>query len=222
MTTEPDVLYKMKVDAARPRVAPPPNSQQRRKPLGLRPVGDDVVHEADPPASEGFEDPTVALIVDSNALIVQLIEDQRRFFANKLAGLANTISALQNENQALKLILENLRITQRGERGIDVDRGPPGRDGRDGLQGAIGPRGERGEQGPPAPRLSAWEAHPERFEVVPVFSTGERGPAISLLALFQAYDSAVQELEDRDLVSAAADSRRAAEDAAEASRWAMR
>jgi hypothetical protein len=54
------------------------------------------------------------------------------------------------------------------------------------------------------------------------FSNGETGPAICLLSLFQAYDAAVAELEDRDIAGAAADSRARAEQELEASRWALR
>jgi hypothetical protein len=139
----------------------------------------------------------------------------------EVSELKAALIEARHEVRELKLIQESLRISTRGESGRDGARGVPGRDGRDGV-GIAGPRGERGERGLPAPRISAWEAHPERFEIVPVFSTGERGPAIALLGLFQAYDSAVQELEDRDIAGAAADARQAAEAEVEASRWAMR
>ena len=173
---------------ARP-AKPPAETPRRRRPLGLRPVGDDVVHEA--PASEaGFEDPTVALVADISALLVQLIEDQRRHFESKLADLGNTIGALKNENQNLRLILENLRITQRGERGVDGDRGPPGRDGRDG-EGRIGPRGERGERGLPAPTIAAWAIDAERFVATPILSNGNTGAALHLQSLFETYDEQV-------------------------------
>jgi predicted NodU family carbamoyl transferase len=55
---------------------------------------------------------------------------------------------------------------------------------------------------------------------VPAFSTGERGPAIALLALFQAYDAAVSVIEDREIVAAAQEARTEAERQAEAARWA--
>jgi hypothetical protein len=96
----------------------------------------------------------------------------------------NQLAALKNENQSLRLILENLRITQRGERGIDGDRGPPGRDGRDGV-GQIGPQGPQGERGPPAVAIAAWEARPERLEIVPVYSDNSRGVPANLRSLFE-------------------------------------
>ena len=43
---------------------------------------------------------------------------------------------------------------------------------------------------------------------------------MALLSLFQAYDAAVSELEDRDLTEAAAASRAVVEREVEASRWA--
>jgi hypothetical protein len=162
-------------------------------------------------------DCAIAVNLDSDGLFRERIGE----LCSQVSELKAALVEARHEVSELKLIQESLRISTRGESGRDGARGVPGRDGRDGV-GAPGPRGERGERGLPAPRISAWEAHPERFEVVPVFSTGERGPAIALLGLFQAYDSAVQELEDRDIASAAADSRQAAEAAAEAARWATR
>jgi hypothetical protein len=226
MTQEPTVIYKAKRDAG-PRAAPPPPSKaRRRRPLGLAPGGaasDDPVHEArgEPlDMDDQGGDPVIALVSQSGELLVQLIEAQRRHFEGKLGGLANTIGALQNENQALRLILENLRITQRGERGIDGDRGPPGRDGRDGAPGAVGPRGDKGAKGDPVPRLATWSVDAERFTVTPVFGDGSSGAALNLLELFQSYDRAVSEIEDHDLVEAARASRAVTEAETEASRWA--
>jgi hypothetical protein len=138
-------------------------------------------------------------------------------FAEVRAEFGNQIEALRNENVALKLILENLRITQRGERGIDGDRGPPGRDGRDAAPGALGPRGNKGE---PAPRLATWSVDAERFTVTPVFGDGSSGAALNLLELFQSYDRAVSEIEDHDLVEAARQAPAESGRQAEASRWA--
>ena len=45
--------------------------------------------------------------------------------SHEIAELKNTIGALQNEVTSLRLILENLRIRERGEQGRDGDRGPP-------------------------------------------------------------------------------------------------
>jgi hypothetical protein len=236
--TDPLVVFKTRADA---RVAPKselPPGHPARRPLGLAPGGGSGAPAADEPAALAPGAPTwtpqpgVPAMRDDLAMAMDVIRDiaealveaqdrAKAKFDTMQASFDNQIGALKNENQALRLILENLRITQRGERGIDGDRGPPGRDGRDGV-GQIGPRGERGERGLPAPRISAWEPYPERFEIVPVLSTGERGPAIALLALFQAYDAAVQELEDRDIVSAAADSRARNEAETERANWAMR
>jgi hypothetical protein len=243
MTIEPSVIFKTRADA---RVAPkselPPGHPARRKPLGLAPGAGSSAPADEPPAfvsdvpsvAAGLSEAararaaTMGDVAEALDTAIAIDRDGDELFRAKIGELRNLISDLKgeltearHEIRELKLIQESLRISTRGESGRDGARGVPGRDGRDGV-GAPGPRGERGERGLPAPRISAWEAHPERFEVVPVFSTGERGPAIALLGLFQAYDSAVQELEDRDIASAAADSRQAAEAAAEAARWATR
>ena len=81
---------------------------------------------------------------------------------SELEALKLAHGKLVNENQSLRLILENLRITQRGERGVDGDRGPPGRDGRNGV-GAQGPRGEPGPPGRPAPTIVAWRLDEQAF-----------------------------------------------------------
>ena len=125
---------------------------------------------------------------------------------------------MQNENAALRLILENLRITQRGERGVDGDRGPPGRDGRDG-QGLIGPRGEAGPKGEPAPRLATWIVDEDRFTVTPILGDGSSGASLSLLGLFESYDRAVSQIDDHDLVHAAQEARLAAKAETEHARW---
>ena len=94
---------------------------------------------------------------------------------------------LVNENQALRLILENLRITQRGERGIDGDRGPPGRDGVQGPTGPAGPQGPKGERGVPAARIVGWECEDNASIVYPLLQTGHRGPGLRLRSVLDAY-----------------------------------
>jgi hypothetical protein len=143
-----------------------------RAPLGLRPLPDDEP-EGDTPEQEPAQraDNRPAWLSDIDFLIrcerksaskvlgeaigmviAEETDDLRREVQGKLAApalaheieeLKLAIGALKNENQSLRLILENLRITQRGERGVDGDRGPPGRDG---VQGPVGPKGERGEE----------------------------------------------------------------------------
>jgi hypothetical protein len=75
----------------------------------------------------------VALVAEGHETLIDLIERQQQHFEHKIGALETRIGALNNENVSLKLILENLRITQRGERGIDGDRGPSGT-GRQGRQ----------------------------------------------------------------------------------------
>ena len=55
-----------------------------------------------------------------------------------------------------------------------------------------------------------------------MFSTGERGPAIALLGIFRPMISRFKSSRTATSTSAAAAARQAAEDAAEASRWATR
>ena len=240
MTIEPSVIFKTRADA---RVAPkselPPDHPARRKPLGLEPGAGSSEPIADEPAALAPGAPSVGAGLSAATLArpatmgdvaealdtaIAIDRDGDELFRERIGELRSQVSELKaaliearHEVRELKLIQESLRISTRGESGRDGARGVPGRDGQ---QGPIGPRGERGERGLPAPRISAWEAHPERFEVVPVFSTGERGPPIALLALFQAYDAAVSDLEDRDIVSAAAESRARNEAEVEARHWA--
>ena len=100
-------------------------------------------------------------------------------------GLAH--GKLVNENTALRLILENLRITQRGERGVDGDRGPPGRDGAQGPAGPKGERGERGEKGHPAARITSFENDDNALVIYPIMQSGHRGPGIRLRSALDAY-----------------------------------
>jgi hypothetical protein len=87
-----------------PDASLPPAQTRRRKPLGLRP---DVA--TGPPASEAalgepyqYEDPVVALVAETNELLVGLLDDQRRYFEGK-------ISAVQLENAQLQAGLAELK-----------------------------------------------------------------------------------------------------------------
>lgn len=166
---------------------PPPSEAPAAAPL----LDDGI----DPAPSEAlfaeYNDPAIGLVAESNALILGLIEDVRRSFERKIAGLENAHAKLVNENSALRLILENLRVTQRGERGIDGDRGPPGRDGRDG-EGKIGPQGPAGPKGAAAPRIAAWEIDDSGFVAYPVLSNGHKGPGLHLRGMFETYNQQVE------------------------------
>ena len=155
------------------------------------------------------DDVLYSRIIELRAKITELETEHAR---------AQALTAeLKSKLHEVDFIVERLRIEGKGPPG---QKGERGRDGREGPPGVRGERGERGERGLPAPVIAAWEARPERFEIVPVFSNGEKGPPIALLALFQAYDGAVSEIEDADLVEAARASRAATEAETEASRWA--
>jgi hypothetical protein len=89
--------------------------------------------------------------------------------------------ALKNENQSLRLILENLRVTQRGERGESGDRGPPGRDG---VQGPTGPAGPRGEAGAKA---AGFILNVENYSATLVTTDGTPAAQLRLRQMFEAF-----------------------------------
>lgn len=169
-------------------------------------------------------DPVIRLIVEGHNAVFDALEQTAAQFKAQLAKLETENAKLQaqlaearSKIAELDFVQERLRVENRGPPGV---RGERGRDGRDGPPGVRGERGPHGAAGKPAPVIVGWEPRAEAFEVVPVFSGGERGPPICLLALFQAYDSAVSVIEDRDIASAAQEARALAEQEAEASRWA--
>jgi hypothetical protein len=157
-------------------------------------------------------DCAIGVNLDSDGLFRERIGELR----GQVSELKGALIEARHEIRELKLIQESLRISTRGESGRDGMRGIPGRDG---LRGEIGPRGEKGDRGEPAPRLATWTVDAERFTVTPIFGDGSSGAALSLLGLFQSYDQAVSDIEDRDIVSAAADSRARAEEEVEARHW---
>ena len=126
-------------------------------------------------------------IVESEAKRAAMAAD----IQTKLGGLENTIGALKNENTALRLILENLRIRERGERGESGERGPPGRDGAQGPTGPKGERGERGERGLPAAKLVSWDVDEARLVATPLMSNGARGPGLRLKGVFEAFSDQI-------------------------------
>jgi hypothetical protein len=126
------------------------------------------------------------------------IESARR---TEAAELRATIAELRSELSQMRSIQEAARVASRGERGEQGVRGIPG------PQGPAGSRGEQGERGAPARDTIAWDVDASRFVITPCHSDGTRGVPMNLLGLFQSYDSAVSEIEDRDLVDAAQASR---------------
>lgn len=107
--------------------------------------------------------------------------------AQEIAKLKLTIGAMKNETTSLRLILENLRLREKGEQGREGDRGPPGAAGRDGLQGPIGPVGPRGEKGLPAARIVSWETDHVRFTATPLLSNGSKSAPLPLRELLIAF-----------------------------------
>ena len=170
----------------------PPDAAPREAPRTIRPAA-----SASPASAPGFgeyRDPVVAVVAESSELLLGLMDETRAFFESKIAKLDNTIGALQNENKNLRLILENLRITQRGERGIDGDRGPPGRDGRDGAQGPAGPKGSRGQRGF---ERTGWLINEAEYCITPLYYDNSQGPTVNLRGLFEQFQRDT-ETEDTD------------------------
>lgn len=92
----------------------------------------------------------------------------------------------------MTFISERLRVENAGP------IGPAGPMGRDGHEVRPGPRGERGEQGPAGLAVAAWEPRPDRFDVTPVYASGEHGLPLNLTSLFEAYNSATEAGEDAE------------------------
>jgi hypothetical protein len=131
---------------------------------------------------------------------------------NEIAELKLALTEMRCSVSEMRLIQEAARVASRGEEG---------REGPRGIPGPIGPRGERGkagEPGAPAREVVAWDVDAERFTITPCHSDGTRGVPLILLGLFQSYDAATNELDDRDLESAARASGEANERQAEAFR----
>ena len=227
-----EIIFKMRLDRlVLPEVGP---ASRLRRPLGLAPVAEHA-QPADPgPLGGDIFTKGLADLAERErrapanleALAV-IADDVLRAATDRIRPVKEEVSSLRHENERLRTLVAELRskvseldfITER----LKVEnRGPPGLKGERGRDGPPGPRGERGargETGLAAPRISAWEARPERFEIVPVFITGERGPPINLLSIFQAFHNATQWIEDADLEQAAQEARAEAERDAAAARW---
>ena len=223
--------------AARAAPKPPaearPPRNGARKPLGLHPI-DGAEPEADralavdpslhPLVAEALAGMSAALrgagatiedtfqtldiamkiSFDGDDNLYELIKDLR----SQVAELKLAHGKLVNENTALRLILENLRIRERGERGIDGDRGPPGRDGLQGAIGPVGQTGARGSRGQPGDRIVSWRLAPAEFLAFPIAETGKELPPLNLMPFFAEYNVAT-EASDVDLATEQASAQRA-------------
>jgi hypothetical protein len=153
----------------------------------LRPIGpsDEGKAARAPPVTTGGEMDYVALTAEAIDLLSGALARTKTELELRLAGMETQLGAVKNENTALRLILENLRVTQKGERGDRGDRGPPGADG------ATGPPGAKGSPGAPGrgPRITAWVTHAETYEITPLFDDGTRGATMTMRPLFEKYDS---------------------------------
>lgn len=200
---------------------------RKRKPLN--PVLDG--EELPPPASVPqldeamLEAPaTVELVMECLNGAAEITETLGRKLESKVAELhaqlveaRHEVRELRHEISALRVIQEAQREKDRGERGERGPRGIPGAPGACGKQGVRGEKGAKGERGP---TITGWEVDEDHFIARPVMSSGGHGPALNLRGLFEAYDNAVSESEDRDLINAAEDSRREAARQTQAAHWA--
>jgi hypothetical protein len=230
------------INRTKPAQVIPLDHSARRKPLGLRPIAEPLEPSAHGPgyATEypstlagasaelrqaptrmeevfGALDAAVAVSIDGDNLLQAKLAEARSEIARlevANAKLTASLAEVRSKLGELGFVQERLQLERRGAPGV---AGPRGADGPPGMRGERGPRGEAGT---PAPVVSAWEPHAERFTITPIYSTGERGPPINMLSLFQAYDSAVSDIEDRDLTEAAAASRARNEEEVEARHWA--
>ena len=178
----------------------------------------------DPSSEAGrYRDPYIRLIVAHSEALSETLNDfgdairklrrdnhelQIALAEMKVALVEVTAKANQTD-----LIVQRLQVDRQGPAG---PQGPMGRDGRDGAQGPAGPRGNRGQKGW---GIAAWEIDAANYRVTAALENGETAPPLNLRALFETYDAAVSDLEDRDIVSAAAESRARNEQEAEAAHW---
>lgn len=143
------------------------------------------------------------------------IADGQGALRAEIAELKLALTEARCEVREMKAIQESARIASRGEAGPMGVRGIPGPPG----EGRTGPAGPPGRD---AVAVVAWDVDSARFVITPCHSDGTRGVPLNLLGLFQSYDSAVSEIEDRDLSEAAAASRARTEDEAEEFRQGRR
>jgi hypothetical protein len=110
----------------------------------------------------------------------------------EIAELKLLLTEARCELREMRAIQESARVLSRGEQGLIGPRGVSG------SQGPIGPRGEAGPAGLPAPSIAGWEPRVEQYQLVPVYSTGERGPPASLRAFFEQYDAQTNGADDAE------------------------
>jgi hypothetical protein len=163
------------------------------------PANDDGAPPALPGEPTPHEMGLVGLMTEIAEALAHLRNDAQRKFNEVQAEFKNEIAALKNENTALRLILENLRIRERGERGVDGDRGPPGRDGRDGINGSPGPRGEKGGRGQRGFEITGFLINEAEYCITPLFYDNSQGPTLNLRGLFEQYN---RDSEDDDVAYA--------------------
>jgi hypothetical protein len=138
---------------------------------------------------EGLELPLAIQFDDADAISKSFRElraeivELKGAHRNEVAELRLSLTEARCEVRELKALVESARTLSRGEQGLQGPRGVPG------SQGAAGPRGEQGERGAPAAMIAAYEPRVEQFQLVPVYTTGERGVPMSLRPFFDSYDA---------------------------------
>jgi hypothetical protein len=139
MTTEPEVVFKTKLNPRRPPSAP--DAPPADEPAVGRPE---------------FEDPTVALIVETNEMVVGLVEAQRQSFELKISRLETQIATLTGAVETLK------------------------------AKSSRWPRGPAGPKGEAAARIVSWKVNSFSFSVTPIMSDGSAGGELELKPLLEA------------------------------------
>jgi hypothetical protein len=138
MSAGPAVVFKTRTNAAAPPAPVDASERPRSAPATYGMVcdlADAVREEITQPVSKYFEE-----IFAKLAKIGEL--------ELALSKVQTQLATVAGENEALKLIVEHARSSQRGEAGAQGLGGAPGRDGPPGPRGERGAKGERGKAAP--------------------------------------------------------------------------
>jgi hypothetical protein len=150
--------------AADPLVTPPPAATRATAPQVDEPPDEPPAYVDS--AGREYRDPILAVVVETNELVLGALEDTRQRLENKIGNLEVRLNALQSENAALRLVIEHAHR----------EPGPPG------ARGPRGPAGPKGE----ASKIASWRVNAFRFDAAPVYGDGSTGPALELKPILEA------------------------------------